>query len=139
MEPRSRRHPDATGARRGPQERSERPCSRGPGRFGRFGGTLGEHGLVGNGREHLAARVPAPVVVVVDEPGDLADELLGQQRPDTGGALDRPSPRFERGGPLEEPGSLMAVRFDAELADDDLSVVDRGGGVGTLVRGRSRW
>ncbi len=70
----------------------------------------------------------------VDDVLASADELLGEQRSDPGGALDGPTSWFERGGPLEEPGSLMAVRFDAELTDDGLSVVDGGGGVGTLVR-----
>ena len=43
---------------------------------GRFGGSLGEQLLVGDRREHLAAAVPAPVVVGVDEPGDLAAGLV---------------------------------------------------------------
>src|SRR5829696_4151455 len=45
-------------------------------------GPLGEQLLVGDGWEHLAAAVPAPMVVDVDEPGDLAAGLvLGGETP----------------------------------------------------------
>jgi hypothetical protein len=54
--------------------------SRGPVSFCRFGGSFGEQGLVGDGGEHLAAAVPASVVVGVDEPGDLpAGLVLGRE------------------------------------------------------------
>ena len=46
------------------------------------GGSFGEDLFVDDGRFHLAARVPAPVVVPVDEPGDLAMGLgFGHEPP----------------------------------------------------------
>ena len=43
-------------------------------------------------------------------------------------------PRLERGGPLQQTGPLMTVSDDPNLADHHLVGVDRGGGVGPLVR-----
>lgn len=71
-----RRHCDAIGAGRGPQERSERPVSCGPVLSGAVGGSFGEQRFVGDRCQHLAAGVPAPVVVGVDEAGDLPPGLV---------------------------------------------------------------
>lgn len=51
-------------------------CSRRPAGRGVLGGPLSEQRFVGDGWKHLAAGVPAPVVVGVDEPGDLAAGLV---------------------------------------------------------------
>ena len=63
-----------------------------------------------------------------------AEELLSQQRTHPRRAFDRPPARFEIDGPLEEPRTLVAVGVDPELAHHRLVLIDRGGGVGTLVR-----
>jgi hypothetical protein len=41
-----------------------------------FGGSLGERLLVGDWWEHLAAAVPSPVVVAIDEAGHLSAGLV---------------------------------------------------------------
>src|ERR687897_964250 len=76
MEPPIRWHPGAIGALRGPQKRSERPVSCGPVLSGPFGVSGGEDLLVGDWRQHLAGAVPTPVVVGVDEGGDVPARLV---------------------------------------------------------------
>jgi hypothetical protein len=59
-----------------PQRRSVGLVSRGSVLSGRFGGSFREELFVVDRRQHLAAAVPAPVVVGVDEPGDLPSGLF---------------------------------------------------------------
>src|ERR687897_216073 len=61
---------------------AERPVSRGLALSGSLGGSLVEHLLVGDRREHLAGAVAPPMVVGIDERGDLpACLVLGGEVP----------------------------------------------------------
>lgn len=62
------------------------------------------------------------------------DELLRQQRAHPGRAFDGPRARRERGRPGQQPFSLLTVSNDTDRVDHRFGVVDRGGGVGPLVR-----
>ena len=69
-------HFDTTGVARGREKRSDRPVSCGPLLSGLVGGSLFEDLFVGDGGHHLTGAVAAPVVVVVDEGGDLPSGLV---------------------------------------------------------------
>src|ERR671910_2964410 len=61
---------------------AERPVSRGLALSGSLGGSLVEHLLVGDRREHLAGAVAPPMGVGIDESGDLpAGLVLGGAMP----------------------------------------------------------
>ena len=55
------------------------------------------------------------------------DELLGQQRTDTGCTLDGPAARFEPSRERQQPVALLTVSADPDLVDDVFGrVEDRG-------------
>src|SRR3954454_23975525 len=78
--------------------RSEWPVSRRLRAWCGLGGALGEDGLVGDGWKHLAAGVPAPVVVGVDEPGHRTARLIlgGEVMPGQQLMLERRVPALAR-------------------------------------------
>jgi hypothetical protein len=96
------------------------------GSSGRCGGSIGEYGLVGDRWEHLAAAMPAAVVVGVNEPGDLAaclvlggevpagEQLVLEGRVEAlrGGVVQRRADPAQR---LGHPQRL--ARLDEEIAD----------------------
>jgi len=57
------------------------------------------------------------------------DQLLGQQRTQPRGRLDRPGAGREAGSELEQPVALASIRADSQLADDSLAVVEHRCGV----------
>jgi hypothetical protein len=61
------------------------------------------------------------------------DKLLGQQRTQPRGRLDRPRPRHEASGEVEQTIPLPPVSDNTQLADHGLGTVEHRGGVGPLV------
>ena len=61
-------------------------------------------------------------------------ELLGQQRAEPAGGLDRPRSRCERLSEAQQPVGLAAAGVDAQFTDDLFGVIDDCCGVGPLVR-----
>ena len=57
------------------------------------------------------------------------DELLSEQRPHPGRALDRPRARREPCRPGQQTSSLLPVSVDTNRVDDLLGQVDRSSGM----------
>lgn len=69
----------------------------------------------------------------VDDPLASPDELLSQEVAQAGGVLDRPGPRREPLGPGEQPLELSGPRAHSDFGQGLLGLVDRHGGVRSLV------